>query len=214
MQQRHPITGLIFMISGNQIRSLVAACAMVIATTAAAHDDGSFRAAMSSLAEVRESRVAYTEVKILSILQQPVEQTGLLTYVAPDTVIREVHQPREETYTISNNTLVINRQGQQEVTDLSTVPLLAAFIESFRATLSGNTSTLQAHYDVDFTGDEAGWRMQLRPRERSLANFVEEIIFSGQGVQIDAILITEANGDHSEMTLSPLAPVKQSGSGD
>jgi len=162
---------------------------------------------MKSLATVQDSRVAYTEIKSLSILQETVRQTGVLSYMAPDTVVREVLEPENEIYTIQENTLVTERAGKLETTDLSTVPLLAAFVESFRGTLSGNAESLQEYYLVEFSQDGPGWRMQLQPRSRSLARFVEVIIFAGQGAQIDRIVIREANGDQSDMLLTALQPV-------
>jgi len=195
------------MISGNPVKALVFLIACTVATTSVAHDDVAFRALMKSLATVQDSRVAYTEIKSLSILQETVRQTGVLSYMAPDTVIREVLEPENETYTIQENTLVTERAGKLETTDLSTVPLLAAFVESFRGTLSGNAESLQEYYLVEFSQDGPGWRMQLQPRSRSLARFVEVIIFAGQGAQIDRIVIREANGDQSDMLLTALQPV-------
>ena len=195
------------MISGNPVKALVFLIACTVATTSVAHDDVAFRALMKSLATVQDSRVAYTEIKSLSILQETVRQTGVLSYMAPDTVVREVLEPENETYTIQENTLVTERAGKLETTDLSTVPLLAAFVESFRGTLSGNAESLQEYYLVEFSQDGPGWRMQLQPRSRSLARFVEVIIFAGQGAQIDRIVIREANGDQSDMLLTALQPV-------
>ena len=195
------------MISGNPVKALVFLIACTVATTSVAHDDVAFRALMKSLATVQDSRVAYTEIKSLSILQETVRQTGVLSYMAPDTVIREVLEPENETYTIQENTLVTERAGKLETTDLATVPLLAAFVESFRGTLSGNAESLQEYYLVEFSQDGPGWRMQLQPRSRSLARFVEVIIFAGQGAQIDRIVIREANGDQSDMLLTALQPV-------
>ena len=198
------------MTSGNPVKALITLIACAVATTSVAHDDVAFRSLMKSLATVEDSRVAYSEVKTLSILQDTVRQTGVLSYVAPDTVIREVLEPENETYTIRDNTLVAERAGKLERTDLATVPLLAAFVESFRGTLSGNAESLQEYYLVEFSQDDSAWRMQLQPRSRSLARFVEVIIFVGQGRQIDRIIIREANGDQSEMLLTPLLPVSVS----
>ena len=207
MRKKHLITGLISMTSGNPVKALFSLIACVLATTSVAHDDAAFHSLMKSLAAVEDSRVAYSEVKTLSILQDTVRQTGVLSYVAPDTVIRQVLEPENETYTIRENTLVTERAGKLERTDLAAVPLLAAFVESFRGTLSGNAESLQEYYLVEFFQDDSAWRMQLQPRSRSLARFVEVIIFTGQGTQIDRIVIREANGDQSDMLLTPLLPV-------
>ena len=194
------------MISGNPVKALIMLFACSAATAAIAHDDVAFRALMTSLATIKDSRVAYTEEKTLSILQETVQQTGVLSYVAPDTVVREVREPEAETYTIHKSTLVTERAGKQQQTDLAAVPLLAAFVESFRGTLSGNAESLQKYYLVEFSQDESGWRMQLQPRSRSLGRFVEAITFAGQGTRIERIVVREANGDQSDMWLTPVLP--------
>ena len=161
------------------------------------------RALMQSFAAVDTSRVSYHETKSISILDSVLEQWGFLTYVAPATVVREIRVPVVETYAIVGDTLIVTKEGEEERTDLDSVPLLRAFTESFRATLSGDVERLEEHYHVSFSGDGPAWTLGLRPRGRRLAGIIESVEFAGEAMRVDRIRITEANGDWSLMTLTP-----------
>ena len=140
----------------------------------------------------------------MKILDSMIEQSGYLSFAAPATVIREIREPIAETYAIEGDTLHVTRQGEEEHIDLDSIPLLRAFVESFRATLSGDVDLLEAHYHVDFSsGDNPKWRLGLRPRNRRLAGFIELIEFTGEAIRVEEIRISEANGDWSLMILSP-----------
>ncbi len=192
------------MISGTRIRTTSALLAAFAASAANAQGADGARALMQSFAAIDTSRVAYHETKSIGILDSVLEQSGFLTYVAPATVVREIRVPVVETYAIVDDTLIVTKAGEEERTDLDSVPQLRAFIESFRATLSGNAERLEAYYHVSFSGDGPGWTLGLRPRSRRLAGIVESIEFSGEATRVDQIRITEANGDWSLMTLTPV----------
>ncbi len=172
-----------------------------------AHDDESFRVLMEAFAVVDESRVAYSEIKSLDILESKLEQSGILFYSAPETVIREIRKPVAETFAIIGDTVQVTKGGDEERIDLDAVPLLLAFIESFRAILSGNIKRLGEHYHLDFTGDGANWKLNLRPRNPELAVFVDLIVFTGRHTLIEEILISETGGDWSRMSLVPIVEV-------
>ena len=191
------------MISGKRALALSSLLASFAWSSACAHDAAGFRALMESLARIDASRVAYRETKSINILDSMVEQSGFLSFAAPATVIREIRDPIVETYAIVGDTLHVTSEGQEERIDLDSIPLLRAFIESFRATLSGDVDVLEAHYHVDFSGDSPKWRLGLRPRNRRLAGFIESIEFTGEETRVEEIRISEANGDWSLMILSP-----------
>lgn len=191
------------MISGARNRALSLLLALLAGGAADAHDADGFIALMEAFAAVEQSRVTFHETKSMNMLDASVEQSGILSYSAPATVIREIRDPVNETYAIVGDSMRVTRKGEEEHIDLDSIPLLRAFIESFRATLSGDVTRLDEHYRVEFSADGPNWTLQLRPRDRRLARFVELIVFSGAETRVGEIRITEANGDWSLMTLTP-----------
>jgi|TARA_B100000315_G_C14556049_1_gene578209 hypothetical protein len=192
------------MTSGIRAKSLYIVATLVVSNIAGAHDDENFRVLMEAFAGVDESRVAYSEIKSLGILESTLEQSGILIYSASETVIREIRKPVVETYAIIGDTVQIMKGGEEERIDLNAVPLLMAFIESFRATLSGNIKRLGEHYHLDFTRNGTNWKLSLRPRNPELAVFVDSIVFTGRYTRIEEILISETGGDWSRMSLAPI----------
>jgi hypothetical protein len=192
------------MISGKVASAICTAVLGCAPTIAGAHDEAAFLALMRDFALVRTSRVSYTEVKSLSMLDSTILQSGILAYSAPATITREVHEPSAETYEIVGGIMHVTTEDAEETVDLDMLVPLKAFVEAFRATLSGDPNLLGEHYEIDFTSSDPVWHLSLLPRNRQLANAIESIGFVGRGTFIETIRIDEANGDWSQMTLTPL----------
>lgn len=189
------------MISGRRSRLPGVVLALLAAAAARAHDDDGFRALMKEFSALGERRVAYTEVKSLRMLDSEIEQSGMLVFSPPETLIREIRDPVSESYAIIGDTMFVIRNGLEEPVDLDTVPLLRAFIESFRATLAGDIELIGEYYFVEFKVGGNEWTLNLRPRY-ALGRFIERIEFTGDGTWVRAISIDEADGDSSKITLT------------
>ena len=200
------ITGLISMTSGSRTRVVTFILALAMSSLHA-HDEEQFRIVMDMLASIEESHVEYTETKSLSILDSTIEQTGMLSYHAPGTVVREVRQPISETFEVDGDMLIIRRADTETVVQLEANPAIKAFVESFRAILSGNVKLLIEHYQIEFSGTAMKWNLQLSPKGSALRHFIGLIEFEGQQTLVESIEITEPNGDWSRMTLTPASAI-------
>ena len=194
------------MTSGSRTRVVTFILALAMSSLHA-HDEEQFRIVMNMLASIAESHVEYTETKSLSILDSTIEQTGMLSYYAPATVVREIRQPISETFEVDGDILIIRRSDTETVVQLETNPGIKAFVESFRATLSGNVKLLTEHYQIEFSGTAMKWNLQLNPKSSALRRFIGSIEFEGQQTLIRSIEITETNGDWSRMTLTPTSAI-------
>ena len=85
---------------------------------------------MQLLAAAPASEVSFTEKKFSSLLSTPVVSTGKLAYRRPDTVEKNIEQPRKERYLFTGNELVVTRNGAERRIPLSSQPLLSAFAAS------------------------------------------------------------------------------------
>ncbi|MCP4992522.1 MAG: outer membrane lipoprotein carrier protein LolA [Gammaproteobacteria bacterium] len=157
---------------------------------------------MQLLASQQQNEVRYTQQKHYHLLTIPLNSRGWLRYTAPDRMIWVKEGVREERYEITGQQLQVIREDQLFRTlDLAVVPQLRAFIEAFRATLSGDRALLESHYRVVFSGTLAAWRMELEPRSDEMRRFVSTIRFTGGSERLQTIEIAEANGDWSKMQL-------------
>ena len=81
-------------------------------------------------------------------------------------------------------------------------PLVKGLVDSAEATMSGNKELLEARYELDLTGTEEDWSVELVPKEQALRDKIESIVFLGSGDLIQRAEIKEADGDWSVILLN------------
>ena len=160
---------------------------------------------MKSLSGVSAVSAHFRETKELAMLQQPLYTSGILRYRAPDYVKKQTLLPQSELLEIQGDELLIDQpeKGRHQLS-LDDYPAIRAFVESFRATLAGDAATLGRYYQILLTGDAAGWRLQLQPRDAKMAEYIESIIIQGEEDRILTIETLETNGDRSLMSITPI----------
>ena len=162
----------------------------------------------------RERQARFSERKFSALLKKPVESSGMLIFRAPGYLEKQTIEPQRETVRIEDNVVSYESASgsgvaQKRTFSLSDAPLLAALIESLRATLAGDLPLLRRHYDVTLATpapqtQAATWQLTLVPRERALLDAVSKVVLRGTGAEIAAIEIVEANGDLTLMQISPV----------
>jgi outer membrane lipoprotein-sorting protein len=152
---------------------------------------------MQRLAQVKSARGKYVERKHLAMLDTPLESSGTLLYTAPGRLEKHMLQPRRESLILDGDTLVIEGKGQRRSFALQEHPVVWAFAESIRSTLTGDLATLQRFYEVRLEGDAGAWRLRLRPKESRMREAASEISLGGSGAWVNVIEVLEAGGDRS-----------------
>jgi outer membrane lipoprotein-sorting protein len=161
---------------------------------------------MSRFSAVKSATAQFTERRYLHMLKSPLNDSGVLIYMAPDKVEKNTLHPQPETLTIDGDTLTIESQGKTQTLSLSAYPQLGAFIEGIRATLAGDIATLQGIYETQLTGSADSWQLVLQPRDPKLQEIVRVIYISGDDVQITRVQTVEHDGDRTDMTIVPVSP--------
>lgn len=157
---------------------------------------------MRRLGARKTASADFREVKELSELSVPLELKGTLYYKAPDVLRKTVTSPRRETYSVEGNLLTLLKNGEpQGQYPLDEHPRLQAFVESIRATLAGDLGSLKRFYRVTLRGNQSLWLLSLTPRPPSLAEVIARIDIQGRGIDLEVIVIQEAGGNKSTMTL-------------
>ncbi len=156
---------------------------------------------MRTLAAGGPAVVQYTEEKRLAVLDIPLITRGELRFVPPDFLERTVAGPDAQSYRVHGDQLRIETRNGLHTVQLSDYPSLQAFIESFRATLTGDLPTLQRYYQTALEGYEAHWRLILTPRLAEMASKVRQILIEGEGGRIRRIETVARDGDTTVMRL-------------
>jgi outer membrane lipoprotein-sorting protein len=177
----------------------IALLVLVVTCAQAAPDD--LDELMHLLAQRQHGQVNFTEQHFLAVLSRPVESSGELIYDAPDRLEKRTVQPRPESLVLAGDVLTVRRGGHDHVLDLKTYPQILPFVESIRATLAGDRSTLERIFHVDYAGNLARWTLVLVPRESRIAKTVSQVRIDGSRDNLQHVEIREADGDRSLMTL-------------
>jgi hypothetical protein len=159
---------------------------------------------MQSLRQVKTARGKFVERKYLNILNAPLEFSGTLSYTAPGHLEKNTLLPKPESLVLEQDRLTIESRArnQRRTLTLQDNPVIWAFVESIRSTLSGDLETLNRFYRVTLDGNPARWRLLLVPNEPQMQAVVSEIRIGGSKSWINTIEIIEAAGDRSVMTIS------------
>jgi Outer membrane lipoprotein carrier protein LolA-like len=203
------------LVTRRHVLALISLCSLTLSWRARAADDELVRL-FSELGTRRERQARFTERKFSALLKAPVESSGTLVFRAPDLLEKRTIAPQRESVRIEGNVVTyegaLGGHAQKRTFALSDAPLLAALIESLRATLAGDLPALRRHYDVSWSAPQSqkGWQLTLAPREQALRDAVAKVVMRGAGSEVSTVEIVEASGDFTLMQITPLVvPTKK-----
>ena len=176
-------------------------CAVSMATVVSTVSALDLPELMKNLSVQKEGRARFVEQKTLSVLSTPIESRGELSFKAPDFLQKKTTQPIQETLTVERDRVILIRGGKEQVIQLDAQPEMRAFIDSLRATLSGDLPTLKKSFLVELSGPANKWTLSLRPLSANLQRILVEISIQGRNSEILFIETTMLNGDRTFLSL-------------
>ena len=168
---------------------------------AAQEEPWDFARLMAQLAQVQTSRARYSEVRRVAVLQKPLHLSGTLLYERPARIEKRQILPFKEVIRVDGDRLTVEREGKTREVRLQNAPLIAALVESLRATLAGDATELERLFSVRVQGTRQRWTLALSPREVEIGGVVKGISIAGAGSRLARIEILEPGGDGSVMTI-------------
>lgn len=158
---------------------------------------------MADMRAVRRASAHFVELKFEHLLNQPLQSSGTLMFVAPDRLQQQTLAPAPSRLTIEGDHLTVEQAGKVQVLSLSEVPQLGALVASIRATLAGDQGELTRYYAATLTGTAADWTLLLEPNDARLRDLLTMVRIGGEGNTIRSIETVERDGDRTEMTITP-----------
>ena len=158
---------------------------------------------MSLLAQHRSGEATFTEQRFVRGLEGPLDASGVLTFTAPDRLMRRTTSPRPETMSVEGNTLTLSRGGRTRTVALDSMPELLGMVEAMRGTLSGNAQSLQRYFRSTLTGTSNDWALELQPIDERLAAQVRTMRLTGRGGEVLGVEMEFIGGDRSVMNITP-----------
>ena len=175
------------------------------AAAAAGGQDWTLDRLMSTLAQRKAGRASFVETRYLSIAAKPIESSGELAFAAPDHLEKLTVSPKPERLVVDGDKLTVAREGRTYTISLTHYPELDAFIESIRATLTGNRYALEEHYKVSIGGHGDDWTLTLTPIDSRMLKAVRTVTLDGTRDVLRTVVIEQPDGDRSVMRLSHAA---------
>lgn len=180
---------------------LIFACAAMASRTACAWELPDL---MKMLAAQNTSRASFVERKYLHLVDVPLESKGDLYYQAPDRFEKRITSPRKESLLLAGDELTVERQGKRPMKlSLANYPEVGVFVQSIRGTLLGDLQALKRYYQVRLTGHAERWRLELVPVQDSMKRIITRIRIEGSQAAVSFIGFDQADGDRSEMVITP-----------
>lgn len=157
---------------------------------------------MQQFAMVESLNVQYHEEKHLSLLRMPLVSEGVLEYRRPDYLKKSMLKPGQESFAADKENIILTKNGKiTRQIAMGDYPPLTAFVAAYLALLSGNRQVLSQHYHYHLNGNEDNWNLVLEPREKTIRQYVQEIIIFGSKNRIRSINSIDSEGDSTLMTL-------------
>lgn len=160
---------------------------------------------MEALAARHSGRAEFVERKYVSILTEPVESSGELTFVKPDRLEKRTVRPVSERLVLEGDRLSLERGGERRSAGLDEYPEIAALVGSIRSTLLGDRIALEKLYRLSLNGDAGRWTLLLVPSIPAVAERVAYLRIGGFDGKVDRVEIHLPGGDYSVMSIREIA---------
>lgn len=163
---------------------------------------------MQTLSQRSSSRANFVELKYIAALQEPLQSSGELFFIAPARLEKFTTKPKSERLVLDGDKLQIVRSNGRKMTlSVSERPEVAGFVESVRSTLRGDRAALERYYTLHAEGSTSDWQLLLTPKEDAMRKIISEIRMSGAQAQVKTIEFKQADGDRSVMTITDERPL-------
>ena len=165
--------------------SAASACAESIAS------DPELVRILSSLDVRRDEPRAYSEYRMTARLREPLKITGDIVFSAQGELIKRVIEPFQETITIGNNLVRVERVDKTREFSITKDQGLYDFFRSLRAILEGDINTIDELYVVAIERDGDNWTLICKPKNKYLRRYVLEMNVSATADEITEIFIDQ-----------------------
>lgn len=187
------------------------ALALVFLLSAAADPGGagcdSTAACLAAIERDRDAtagfRAAFTQVKHVSLLDEPIVSRGTISFRRPDRVRLEIAEPVRTVVIIAGTEIHVPGMSEADARAMAVAPLASMFSQ-LGALFSGDVAALQGGFEV--TAEEAGGGIDLHlaPRDEAWRGAFRRVHlrFAGTPLVVREIRLEDTLGDRLEVTLA------------
>jgi len=163
-------------------------------------------ALLKQLARPAPATTPFVEAHFLHLLTRPLVVAGKLEYLGPDALARTVESPYHERTEVRGEAVTLEREGSKpQHFSLQHAPEMKSLLGSFAALLSGDAAGLRREFDLDISGDEASWTLQLTPRDAHVRSRILSIVVAGRRDEPRCITTQQPHDTTTVMLVSQAA---------
>ncbi len=150
---------------------------------------------LAGFAQINESAGDFVETWFADYLNEPLVSRGRLTYKKPAQLGKFITSPERIEQRIKGSQLAIKHQGEVRYIQLSEQPELAAGVIALQAVFDGDEVKLQKFFKLQYTQSQSGWTLSLTPKDKQVANTIEQVVLQGQKYKIQQVRVLFLNGN-------------------
>lgn len=150
------------------------------------------------MATTRGVVAEFREVKVLALLDAPLETKGKLYFVPPDKLARVTTSPAATRLVLDGSRMRFEDETGTNDVDLAENPVARQFAENLIVLWRGDRTALEAIYRLDFHADGPRWTLGLAPKGAPLDRFIASLRLSGDGQTMREMELVESDGDRTQ----------------
>ena len=146
----------------------------------------------------------FVQQKHLQILTQPIVSSGRFQ-LSEQEFIWKIEKPFVIGYVFSDQKLVRQMDGEEDIVAPSAEPMLYGFFSFFFSLMNLSEQSLDQFFDVYYLPAEAAdkpWQLGLLPKNKPIARSLKQLHIHGVGAQINQVELVEQTGDKTELEFS------------
>lgn len=170
-----------------------------------ADQHGPLRALAHDLRAAGTVRADFVQTKHIAALTRPLISRGELLVSPPTGVVWKQREPFAQTFVVTGSGI---RELREDGAVVDALPAgreaVEGFTRSFLAVFMTDLAALERDYQVFYRRSDEGWVLGLQPKGAGARRIIERISITGRETP-HRVVIKEANGDHSEISLKTTA---------
>ncbi|MGD8176201.1 outer membrane lipoprotein carrier protein LolA [Marinimicrobium sp. ARAG 43.8] len=146
-----------------------------------------------------EIRGRFVQYKHLSVLSRPIESEGRFVLDEQGRFRWDIQAPFPVAYRFDGEELTRVQKGQSNVVHAADDPSLYGFFAFISSLFQQTDGELEEHFERFYKESGEGWTLGLRPRNDRLRRALSQLVVTGQGGEIEQVVLTEPGGDYTRL---------------
>lgn len=158
-------------------------------------------AVLKNVAVSPPARVEFIEQRSNPLLENPMELTGYLEYLAPGKMRKVIQSPFNESYLVDDDYVAVERDGNVRKLSTHSARSLQSMLSGLEAILSGDRGMLEKDFEYELQGCIQRWTLIMQPRSKKVSRRLSGLVVGGDGERVNSIRVNLPGDEWHSMKL-------------